>query len=321
MIKKIFIFLVLIIILPNYIYATDSIISSQLDALNLSSFISEGKKYTEDVFENMDIDELLTSAISGKIDKSTLYEVTLKILGEEIASAIMLLGSILIIIVIHSILKSIGENIGNNSISQIAYYAQYILIVTLIMSNFSEIISSIKETITNLVGFVNTLIPILLALIITTGNTISANLLQPVILFSVVFISNSITLIIIPILMIATVLGIVSNISDKIQIDKLSKFLKSSIVWVLGFVITIFVSILSLEGNLTSSVDALTIKGLKAASSTFIPVVGKALGDSVDTVLRSYISYKKWNRNCRNNNYYRNLYIANYKINSINSII
>lgn len=321
MIKKIFIFLVLIIILPNYIYATDSIISSQLDALNLSSFISEGKKYTEDVFENMDIDELLTSAISGKIDKSTLYEVTLKILGEEIASAIMLLGSILIIIVIHSILKSIGENIGNNSISQIAYYAQYILIVTLIMSNFSEIISSIKETITNLVGFVNTLIPILLALIVTTGNTISANLLQPVILFSVVFISNSITLIIIPILMIATVLGIVSNISDKIQIDKLSKFLKSSIVWVLGFVITIFVSILSLEGNLTSSVDALTIKGLKAASSTFIPVVGKALGDSVDTVLRSYISYKKWNRNCRNNNYYRNLYIANYKINSINSII
>lgn len=321
MIKKIFIFLVLIIILPNYIYATDSIISSQLDALNLSSFISEGKKYTEDVFENMDIDELLTSAISGKIDKSTLYEVTLKILGEEIASAIMLLGSILIIIVIHSILKSIGENIGNNSISQIAYYAQYILIVTLIMSNFSEIISSIKETITNLVGFVNTLIPILLALIVTTGNTISANLLQPVILFSVVFISNSITLIIIPILLIATVLGIVSNISDKIQIDKLSKFLKSSIVWVLGFVITIFVSILSLEGNLTSSVDALTIKGLKAASSTFIPVVGKALGDSVDTVLRSYISYKKWNRNCRNNNYYRNLYIANYKINSINSII
>lgn len=321
MIKKIFIFIVLIIILPNYIYATDSIISSQLDALNLSSFISEGKKYTEDVFENMDIDELLTSAISGKIDKSTLYEVTLKILGEEIASAIMLLGSILIIIVIHSILKSIGENIGNNSISQIAYYAQYILIVTLIMSNFSEIISSIKETITNLVGFVNTLIPILLALIVTTGNTISANLLQPVILFSVVFISNSITLIIIPILLIATVLGIVSNISDKIQIDKLSKFLKSSIVWVLGFVITIFVSILSLEGNLTSSVDALTIKGLKAASSTFIPVVGKALGDSVDTVLRSYISYKKWNRNCRNNNYYRNLYIANYKINSINSII
>ncbi|MDE5830316.1 MAG: stage III sporulation protein AE [Clostridia bacterium] len=35
--------------------------------------------------------------------------------------------------------------------------------------------------------------------------------------------------------------GIVSKISDKIQIDKISKFFKSSVVWVLGLVLTIFV--------------------------------------------------------------------------------
>lgn len=71
------------------------------------------------------------------------------------------------------------------------------------------------------------------------------------------------------------------------QIGKLSKFLKSGITWFLGLVITIFVSILSLEGTLTSNVDGLTAKGIKAATSTFVPVVGKALGDSVDMVLGS----------------------------------
>ena len=89
-----------------------------------------------------------------------------------------------------------------------------------------------------------------------------------------------------PITLIATALGIISNLSDKVQIGKLSKFLKSSITWILGMVITIFVSILSLEGGLTSSVDGLTVKGIKAASG-FIPVVGKALGESVDMVLGS----------------------------------
>lgn len=79
--------------------------------------------------------------------------------------------------------------------------------------------------------------------------------------------------------------GIVSNISDKIQIGKLSKFFKSGITWFLGFVITIFVAVVSLEGSLTSSVDGITAKGVKAVSG-FIPVVGKALGDSVDMVLR-----------------------------------
>ena len=73
--------------------------------------------------------------------------------------------------------------------------------------------------------------------------------------------------------------------SDKIQIDKLAKFGKSSIVWILGIILTIFVGVVSLEGSLTSSVDGITAKATKAAVSNFIPVVGKVLGDAVDTVL------------------------------------
>jgi len=90
-----------------------------------------------------------------------------------------------------------------------------------------------------------------------------------------------------PITLIATAISIISNLSERVQIGKLSKFLKSGITWFLGLVITIFVSILSLEGTLTSNVDGLTAKGIKAATSTFVPVVGKALGDSVDMVLGS----------------------------------
>lgn len=69
------------------------------------------------------------------------------------------------------------------------------------------------------------------------------------------------------------------------QIEKLSKFLKSSVVWVLGIVLTIFVGVVSLEGTLSSSVDGITAKTAKSAVSTIIPVVGKVLGDVVDSVL------------------------------------
>lgn len=57
------------------------------------------------------------------------------------------------VIVVHSILKSISDGLENKSISQITYYVQYILIVTLVMSNFSDIIKLTKDTIANLVGF------------------------------------------------------------------------------------------------------------------------------------------------------------------------
>ena len=83
----------------------------------------------------------------------------------------------------------------------------------------------------------------------------------------------------------AQLFSIISKISEKMQIEKLSKFLKSSVVWVLGIVLTIFVGVVSLEGTLSSSVDGITAKTAKSAVSTIIPVVGKVLGDVVDSVL------------------------------------
>lgn len=74
----------------------------------------------------------------------------------------------MIIIVIHSLIKNISEGMGNTEIGEITYYVQYILIVTLIMGNFSSSIILIKETINNLVGFINCLLPILVALMMTT---------------------------------------------------------------------------------------------------------------------------------------------------------
>ena len=48
---------------------------------------------------------------------------------------------------------------------------------------------------------------------------------------------------------------------------------------------TIFVGVVSLEETLASSVDGITAKTAKTVVSSAIPVVGKILGDAVDTVL------------------------------------
>lgn len=283
--KKILILIVLLMLIPNLSLATDAIVEDQMEALNLGSFITEGEEYTKEVFPDLDIQDVLTQSLSGEIDNGVLYKGVLKILGKEVVASITMLGSILIIIVIHSILKSIGENLGNDSTAKIAYFVEYILIITILISNFATIITSIQNTISNLVGFMNTLVPILISLIVATGQVASGTVLQPILIFAVVFIGNIINLIVLPIITVSMVLTIASNLSEKVQIGNLAKFFKSSVTWLLGFVITIFVGLLSLEGTITSSVDGITIKGIKSVASTFIPVVGKALGDSVDTVL------------------------------------
>ena len=288
--KKIFIMIAFIFwVTPNLCYASETssqdILQSQQDELNISSFIKEAQKYTESTFEEININELFTSAITGKIDNNTIFKSIINLIGKEVLDCTTVLGSILVIIVIHSILKSISEGLENKSISQITYYVQYILIVTLIMKNFADVLQMVKTSIQSLVGFMNSLVPLLITLMLTTGNFASAGILEPIILFIITFIGNFITTILLPFVLISTALAIVSKVSSKIQVDKLSKFFNSTVIWILGVVLTLFVGVISVEGSLSSTVDGITAKTTKAAVSNFIPVVGKILGDAVDTVI------------------------------------
>ena len=286
-----FIFILSLFCNSQIVYATEDtasqeeILESQQDSLNISSFIEEAQKYTEETFEDLDMGEIFSSAITGDIDNETIFKALANMVGKEVLDCITVLGSIIVIIVIHSILKSISEGLENKSISQITYYVQYILIVTLIMTNFADILSMVRTSIDSLVGFMNSLVPLLITLMLTTGNIASAGIIEPIILFIITFIGNFITTVLIPFVLISNVLGIVSKVSDRVQVDKLGKFFNSSVVWVLGIVLTIFVGILSVEGSLSSTVDGITAKTAKAAVTNFIPVVGKILGDAVDTVI------------------------------------
>lgn len=94
------------------------------------------------------------------------------------------------------------------------YYVQYIAIVTIIMTNFSDIVNLVKETTTNLIGFMNTLIPVLISLMLYTGSITTSSILEPIILFMINFIGNLIQDLFIPILLIITTISIVSKISD-----------------------------------------------------------------------------------------------------------
>ena len=275
--KKIILMIILLIIISPSVYGVNEIISSQMETLGISSFIREGERYTAEVFPDLDTSELLGSALTGRVDGGGIINGIFNMFARELVQSLTLIGSILAIIVIHSILKSLSENVGNESTSEIAYYIQYILIVALIMYSFAGIIVSIRDAIATLVGLLSMLVPILLALTLATGHIASATLLEPVILFSIVLIGNVITGIILPIVLVANVLGIVSNISDRVQIGKLSKFMRSGVVWFLGVVIVGFVSVLSFGGGLTSNVDGIAARSVKSAAGTFIPVVGRAL--------------------------------------------
>lgn len=285
--KILFVIIFIFYIVTKIVQAEESndIMKSQQESVGVNDFIKSSSKYTTDVFSDIDLNEILNSAISGNVDNKKLVKGIWKIFGSELQDSITVLGSIIIIIILNSILNCITEGLENKTVSQIAFYVQYILIVTIVLGNFSTVIESVKQTITNMTNFTNMLIPIMMTLIITTGSVTTATIMQPVLVFMTSLIGNFITNVAIPITLVSTALGIISKISNKVQVDRLAKRLKSSTIWIIGVILTIFVTVLSINGNLSGSVDAVTSKTAKAAVSNLIPIVGKILGDTVDSVI------------------------------------
>lgn len=281
-----FITIILILIPVSNTYAdNEETLNEQQQEFGIQDFVNNSKQYAGEFFEDIDIGEVLNDALKGEVDNSNIFKKVLNILGKEVVNSLKAIVSILVIIIIHSILKSISESLENDGIAKLIYYVQYILIVTVVMVNFSDIVKLVQETCVNLVAFMNMLVPLLITLMMYTGSITTSGVLEPIILFMINFIGNIIQNIIIPLVLIFTSLVIISKISDKVQVEKLAKFLKSGVIWFLGIILTIFVGVVSLEGTMSSSVDGITAKTTKAVVSSAIPVVGKILGDAVDSVL------------------------------------
>lgn len=288
---SIIVYLCIFLMVPTVVQAAqeeisqEEMIESTKEELNIGSFIKEAQKYTKEVLPDMDMSQLLNSAITGSVDNQTIFQKMLAPFGNQIKSTGKVFAAILVIVLIHSVLKSIVDGLENKGVAKITYYVEYILIVTVTMASFTESIAMCKTAIQDLTSFSNCLIPILITLMLTTGSIASASIIQPILLFLITFIGNFITGLIIPFVLISTSLKMISSISKRIQVDKLAKFFNTTVIWILGVVLTLFVGVVSLEGTLSSTVDGITAKTAKAAVSNFIPVVGKILGDAVDTVI------------------------------------
>lgn len=90
--KKIVICFVILLTISFASFASsEDILKTQKDSLNISSFIKEANQYTKEAFPELDINELLNSAIQGKADTSVFHKAALSILGKEVTNAIKVL--------------------------------------------------------------------------------------------------------------------------------------------------------------------------------------------------------------------------------------
>ena len=74
--------------------------------------------------------------------------------------------------------------------------------------------------------------------------------------------------------------------------EKTVGFIKKTAVFILGFVSTVFVTLLSLKGMLSNAADSVAVRGIRFLIGNSIPVVGGALSDAYNSVIGTLLMVK-----------------------------
>ena len=270
---------------------TSDMIEQQLSSSGTGDIGEVISKYTDskdlDVLDGFDPDELIKNITEGKLsfDIKGIAGNILELFFKELYQNLGIILKLAILIVICSLLKNLQANFMNENVSRIAFYVCYIVIVTILLVSFGTVVKMGTSIIERMVGFMYAAIPVLMALLISGGNITAGGILHPVLLMVVEVTATLIKNLFVPLIFLTTIINIVNNISEKIQLTRLASLIKTVVQWMLGIILTAFIIIVTLQGTLGAVIDGATTKATKFAISTFIPVIGKTLSDAADTVI------------------------------------
>ncbi len=290
--KSITFFMIIILFSMCAAYGDDTkdILQSQLDNLDISEiekFVDNINRESDGFIPEVNIKDLVMGLFQGNT-VDNLKEIGNGIVSfffKEVISNFSIMGKLLILAIFCAILQNLHSAFEEDAIGRLAYSICYILIIIMAIKSFNAAMQIGVKAIDSMVGFMQALMPTLLALLAAVGGITSSAVFQPLLFSSITLITTIIKVFVMPLVLFSAVLSILNNLSESINISRLASLLKQVAVGVLGLVLTAFTGVIAVQGIASSSIDGATIRTAKFAVDNFVPIVGKFLSDAFDAVV------------------------------------
>ncbi|MCM3111469.1 stage III sporulation protein AE [Lederbergia lenta] len=211
---------------------------------------------------------------------------------QEVLMNAKLLGSIIMLSIFSAILQSLHNAFENGAVSKVAYSVIFMVLIIMTLNSFRIAADYAMEAIDAMSQFIFALLPLVLALIASSGGVASSAFFHPVLIFLINMSGIVIKNIVLPLLFLSTLLSITSALSGQFKVTQLSGLLQKLSVGILGIFVTILLGVISVQGAATAVADGVAIKTAKFVAGNAIPVVGRMFTDAADTVITASLLLK-----------------------------
>lgn len=215
-----------------------------------------------------------------------------KYLFYELIANGKLLGTLILLTIFSMFLQTLQNSFDQSTVSKVAYALIYMVLIIIALNSFRIAMMYTEEAIQTMINFILALIPLLLALMASSGGIVSAAFFHPVILFLMNTSGLLIQYVVLPLLFLSALLSIVSTLTDHYKVTQLAQLLRNVSIGLLGTFLTIFLGVISVQGASSAVTDGITIRTAKFITGNFVPVIGRMFTDATDTVISASVLLK-----------------------------
>ncbi|MDR3091221.1 MAG: stage III sporulation protein AE [Clostridiales bacterium] len=226
---------------------------------------------------------LLSEILSGKFSLSPegFINAGARLFFGEISDNLGLFKKILLAVILSAVIKALSGAQKNKSVAEMAFFASYASVLTMLFSSFTTVIKISGGVIDALTEFMNAAAPVVCAVAAMT-DVYAAGRLSPVLSILSAVLAGVIKNFVIGGASMALCVQTVNFLSEKEILTKFGEFCKNGLTLLLKLTVSAFCAVLSLQRLTAPPLSGAGGFAVKNAVK-FVPVVGGALSSSVDT--------------------------------------
>ena len=258
----------------------DELYKGQYEAAGADTIISGLPQETRERLYAAGI-ELSPDTAPQAVDTGALLSEAAKMLAEGSSTPLCGFTVCFGIIILCAMTEGFGICASEKRLSAVQSAAAGVCICAAVTVPLCSTIQRTAEVLNGASGLMLLYAPVMAALLTGSGSAAGAGSYYGAMLTA----GNAVTLVssrlVVPLMNVFLALSVTSSVSPKMKLGSLCESVYKIAKWAITLVASIFITVLSLNTVITSSMDSVTKKTLKFTVSSFVPVVGGTLSEAV----------------------------------------
>lgn len=205
-----------------------------------------------------------------------------------------MLAGLVGVIFLCAVISVLRDSTGSSSLTEAFELVGVLAGSGIVCGYMGEVIEAAKNAINGMSAFLLSYVPAFAGVMAVNGQAGTAAAYNSAVIAASELFSQITAVFLFPLASAVMGISVAASVNPDLHISAISDGIKKIVVWAIGFMMTIFTGLLSVQSFVASASDSVSLRTAKYTVSNSVPIVGGAVSDALAAVSGS-ISFVKSN--------------------------